>query len=72
MRNLWPFGPHPSTALAADAIRAAERSQVRASHDRADAAATRAVAEELEAQMRRHNTANRFDEFLQRTMRGDI
>lgn len=70
LQNLWPFGVRPSTGQATDAIRAAEQSQVQAFHDRAQAAATRAVAEELEAQIHRHNVANHFDDWLQKVIQG--
>jgi hypothetical protein len=60
------FGRHTTNGGAAEAVRAAEQSHAQAVDDRVRAARTRAVAEQLEAQVRQHNTANRYDSFLQR------
>ncbi len=70
MQALWPFGRHDQSA-AISAVAAAERSHQRAVADRLQAAETRAQAEVYAAQIRDHNAANRYDDFLRRVMRGD-
>lgn len=70
MRILWPFGGQPISHEAVAAQQAASLSQLRAQDDRVRAAAQRAVAEELAASIRAHNSANHYDNFLQRVIRG--
>jgi hypothetical protein len=66
---LWPYGGRSnSTHEAVAAQQAASLSQMRAQQARVRAAAQRAVAEELAASIRAHNTANHYDTFLQRVM----
>jgi hypothetical protein len=70
LRALWPFGA-PDTRHEADAaLEAAEQSLRRAVEDRRTASAVRAEAEVWEQQIRDHNSANRYDDFLLRVMRG--
>ncbi len=71
LRVLWPFRGNPVSHEAVAAQQAASLSQVRAQHDRVRAAAQRAVAEELADSIRAHNSANHYDLFLQRVIRGD-
>ena len=70
LRALWPFGPIPSHEAVA-AQQAASLSQMRAQDARVRAAAQRAEAEEVARTIRAHNTANHYDNFLQRIVRGD-
>ena len=72
MLGLLPHSRRQPTEGSAEALRAAEQSHARAVNDRARAARTRAVAEELEAEIHRHNTANRFDSWLARVQQGDF
>ena len=70
LRELWPFGsPAPSEA-AANAVRAAEASLMRAHADKRLAAELRVEAELARAQVRAHNKANRFDRWLQEVIQG--
>jgi hypothetical protein len=68
LRTMWPFPERADTHEAVAAQQAATLSQIRAQNDRCRAAAQRAVAEELAASIRAHNTANHYDMFLQRVM----
>lgn len=61
-----------STDNSADAVQAAEQSHAQAVRDREQAALTLAEAERLEAQIHRHNTANRFDVWLARIQQGEF
>lgn len=71
LRTLWLFtGPCISHEAVA-AQQAATISQARAQDARIRAAAQRAAAEEVAATLRAHNTANHYDSFLQRIVRGD-
>lgn len=72
MRALWPFGGHADLGAADAAVQAAQRSHQRAIQDRCRATATRAEAEAWAAQVRDHNSANRYDDFLRQAMRGDL
>lgn len=72
MRTLARFGRRHPNGGSAEAVQAAEQSHARAVGDRVRAARTRAVAEELEAQIHQHNTANRFDDWLARVQRGEF
>lgn len=65
---LWPFTGRSNTHEAVAAQQAASLSQRRAQEARRRAAAQRAVAEEVAASIRAHNTANHFDTWLQRVM----
>ena len=53
------------------ALEAASRSRQRAEEDHSQASATRAEADVWAQRVRDHNTANRYNEFLARVMRGD-
>lgn len=66
IRTITQFGRRHPNGGSAEAVQAAEQSHAQAVTDRVSAARTRAVAEEIEAQVRRHNAANRYDAFLQR------
>lgn len=70
LRALWPYESRNTRREADDALKAAELSLRRAVEDRRQASAVRAEAEVWERQIRDHNTANRYDDFLLRVMRG--
>ncbi len=71
MQRLLPFRRAEESGDASAAIEAADRSHRTASADRERMAKVRQEAERLAAEVRAHNSANRYDEFLQRAMRGD-
>lgn len=71
MRTLLQFGRRGPNGGSAEAVAAAERSHARAVVDRVQAAETRAIAATFEAQVRRHNAANRYDDWLQAVIRGE-
>lgn len=55
---------------AADAIRAADQSHARAVDQRDAMTRLRVEADEVRAEVRAHNEANRFDDFLASVIRG--
>ncbi len=69
MLATWPFTRQKTSDEASAAVEAAERSHKRAVQDHLAATATRAEAEAWAAQVRDHNTANRFDSWLAEIMR---
>jgi flavin-dependent dehydrogenase len=69
MLELLPFR-RTDTAESAAAIERAEQSCVTARADLDQASQLRAEAEEAAAEVRAHNRANMFDDFLQRVMQG--
>lgn len=71
MRELWTFGKRHGSEQAAAAVIAAQRSHQTAVSDREAMASVRVEAEQLAEQVRAHNSANRYDDFLRRVMRGD-
>jgi hypothetical protein len=70
LRTMWPFGTQTSSEEAIKALRDAQVSASRAASDRAHAARLRGQTEEAVEQVRQHNTANRYDEFLRRVVQG--
>lgn len=66
--NLNPFRRRPSSEDAAKAVQDAEKSRSRAFNDRDAAAEQRVEAEHWAAQVKAHNTANRFDDWLARVV----
>lgn len=68
----WPFHPQHVDSGAAQAVQAAEQSAQRARRDREAAAATRAESEQVADQMRKHNVANRYDDWLAQILRGRV
>lgn len=71
MRTMLHFGRRGANGGSEEAVQAAEQSHAQAVEDRVYAARTRAVAEQLEAQIHRHNSANRYDDWLAEVMRGE-
>jgi hypothetical protein len=69
-RRLWPFGHQRPSPEATAAVESAERSKAQAHNDRVRAAAVRALADQLAAEVKAHNTANRYDDFLRRVVQG--
>lgn len=70
MRALWPFGQDSSQADSFAALEAADLSHRRAVQDRCQASATRAEADAWAQQVRDHNTANRYDDWLRTVLGG--
>lgn len=70
MHALWPFGRPGMSPESTAAVADAERSHQRAVQDRCAATAQRAEAEAWAAQVRDHNTANRYDIWLAEVMQG--
>lgn len=70
MRALWPFGRSTGIGEANAAVEAAHRSHERAVEDHRKASATRAEADAWARQVRDHNVANRYDDWLRTVMRG--
>jgi hypothetical protein len=70
MRALWPFGHPDVQGEAVAAVEAAEQSHRQAVEDRRHATAVRAEAEIWARQIREHNAANRYDDWLLQVMRG--
>jgi hypothetical protein len=71
LRALWPFGTHSTLREADAAVEAANLSHARAVEDRRRASATRAEADVWARQVRDHNVANRYDDFLRQVMKGN-
>lgn len=69
---LWPFdwGRQPSPE-AREAVACADRSASLAEQDRRAAARRRVEAEQLTERLRAHNTANAYDDWLRRVVRGE-
>lgn len=70
MRALRLFGRPDSSGASLAAVRAATASHAQAVADHRQATAQREVADVLAEQVRGHNTANRYDEWLAAVMRG--
>lgn len=72
MRALLAFGRRDRSDRASTAaVEAATRSHERAVADRCRASAQRAEAEVWATQVRDHNTANRYDDWLRQIVQGN-
>lgn len=65
MRTLWPFGAHRPSDAAEAAGAAAQQSYDDAVVQRDRMARLRAEADQATAAIKAHNTANRYDSWLQ-------
>lgn len=72
MRALLMFKRPKPDGGSVEAMQAAARSYERAVTDRGEAADLLAVAEEVKEQVRLHNSANRYDEWLRSVIRGEV
>jgi hypothetical protein len=70
VRAVWPFKVGCGHPEADAAIEAAERSHRQAVEDRRWATAVRVEAQAWERQIRDHNVANRYDDWLRQIVRG--
>lgn len=70
LRAVWPFGGSAGLLEADAAVQAACRSHERAVEDHRRASATRAEADAWARQIRDHNAANAYDDWLAQVMRG--
>lgn len=72
MRSLWTLGKHNGVDLneAKKANEAADESRVRGKVDHELAVRLRESADQAAADVRAHNSANRYDDFLRRVVQG--
>jgi hypothetical protein len=70
MRTLWPFAHGLTGEDASCALRAAEARAKQAKIDKENAIVLRARMQEASDAVRKHNEANRYDDFLKRVVQG--
>lgn len=68
--RLFPWTRRGVDPRAASALRDAEQSHLRSTHDLDYARTLRQESEGVAAHLRRHNTANRYDDFLRKVVQG--
>lgn len=71
MRALWPFGNRDIDPNAArEAVRSSDKRRIDSLVQREMAGRLLESAEQAAADVRAHNTANRYDDFLRRVVQG--